>query len=197
MAIPKYYQTYNAVEFCEDQMDECPNHPDLYLLRDAAADERGAIADYLECAVNNPCVAEVFLDVAEDEMQHFVETMRLISIFDPVQMKMLEEEDLDFLTMKRTLNQAERMAKSQFQKGEDVEVIPPHKRDIAAIRCLTKAIQDELHAINKYQKYMNIADEPNVKEHFCELMNEEKEHVAEFTAALFELTNEPLSEEED
>ena len=27
-----------------------PDHPDLYLLRDAAADERGAIADYLACA---------------------------------------------------------------------------------------------------------------------------------------------------
>ena len=31
---------------CPPETDECPNHPDLYLLRDAAADERGAIADY-------------------------------------------------------------------------------------------------------------------------------------------------------
>jgi rubrerythrin len=44
---------------------------------------------------------------------------------------------------------------------------------------------------------MNEAQEDQVKEHFCELMNEEKEHVAEFTAALFELTHEPLQEEVD
>ena len=74
---------------------------------------------------------------------------------------------------------------------------PPRKKDLVAIRCLTKAIQDELHAINKYQTYMGEAEEPQVKKHFCELMNEEKEHVAEFTAALFELTNEPLPEEVD
>ena len=27
---------------CPPETDECPNHPDLYLLRDAAADEGGA-----------------------------------------------------------------------------------------------------------------------------------------------------------
>ena len=42
---------------------------------------------------------------------------------------------------------------------------------------------------------MNDAEEPRVKELFCHLMNEEKEHVAEFTAALFRLTHEPLPEE--
>lgn len=195
MAKPKYCKPVNTVDLCDNEMDECPNHPDLYLLRDAAADERGAIADYLECAVCNPCVAEVFLDVAEDEMQHYVETMRLISMFDPVQAEMLEEQDLDFLTMSKPVNKAFR--KKMKAVDEDVEVTPPHKKDLPAIRCLTKAIQDELHAINKYQKYMNKAEEPQVQEHFCELMNEEKEHVAEFTAALFELTNEPLPEEVD
>ena len=50
---------------------------------------------------------------------------------------------------------------------------------------------------NKYQRYMNDAEEPRVKELFCHLMNEEKEHVAEFTAALFRLTHEPLPEETD
>ncbi|WP_094602826.1 hypothetical protein SPSIL_028560 [Sporomusa silvacetica DSM 10669] len=197
MARPKYCKPTNIVDFCSNEMEECPNHPDLYLLRDAAADERGAIADYLECAANNPCVAEVFMDAAEDEMQHYVETMRLISMFDPVQTEMLEEQDLDYLTMKRPISKAKWVKKMQAQEDEDVQVIPPHKKDLATIRCLTKAIQDELHAINKYQRYMNEAEEPQVKEHFCELMNEEKEHVAEFTAALFELTHEPLPEEED
>ena len=83
------------------------------------------------------------------------------------------------------------------QYDQDVQVAPPNKRDLPAIRCLTKAIQDELQAINKYQKYMNKAEDPRVEKHFCELMNEEKEHVAEFTAALFKLTHEPLQEEND
>jgi len=182
---------------CTDDMDECPNHPDLYLLRDAAADERGAIADYLTCAADT-CLDEIFLDVAEDEMQHYVETMRLISIFDPVQAEMLIEEGLGALTMRRHLSKSKWVGpKNTHYDQEDVQVIPPNKRDLPGIRCLTKAIQDELHAINKYQKYMNQADDPRVREHFCELMNEEKEHVAEFTAVLFKLTHEPLPEETD
>ena len=44
---------------CPPETDECPNHPDLYLLRDAAADERGAIADYLACAAET-CLDEIF-----------------------------------------------------------------------------------------------------------------------------------------
>lgn len=176
-------------------MDECPNHPDLYLLRDAAADERGAIADYLTCAADT-CL-EIFLDVAEDEMQHFLETMRLISLFDPVQAQRLQEEDLGVLTMERPIRKPKWVPSKNTQYDQDVQVTPPNKKDLPAIRCLTKAIQDELHAINKYQKYMNQADDPRVMEHFCKLMNEEKEHVAEFTAALFKLTNEPLPEESD
>ncbi|MEN6412792.1 MAG: ferritin-like domain-containing protein [Veillonellales bacterium] len=197
MPRPKYYNPGSTFDYCPDEMEDCPNHCDLYLLRDAAADERGAIADYLSCAINNPCVAEVFLDVAEDEMQHYVETMRLISLLDPVQRQMLKEQNLDYLTMKKLTSRANWTKKYQVQNDEDVKVIPPHKRDLAAVHCFTKAIQDELHAINKYQRYMNEAEEPRVKKHFCELMNEEKEHVAEFTAALYELTNEPLPEEVD
>lgn len=181
---------------CESEMEECPDHPDLYLLRDAAADERGAIADYLECALKT-CLDEVFLDVAEDEMHHYVELMRLISRLDPVQAEMLEEEDLDFLVMNRAFACKPKCEKHKpIQEEQDVEVILPDKEDMPAIRCLTKAIQDELHAINKYQKYMDQAENPCVKQLFCHIMNEEKEHVAEFTAALFEITREPLPEED-
>ncbi len=187
---------HSCPPYCMPDMDECPNHPDLYLLRDAAADERGAIADYLTCAAET-CLDELFLDVAEDEMQHYVETMRLISLFDPVQAEMLEEEGLDFLVMKRPAGKPKWTPVNKAAEEQDVEVIPPKKKDLPAIRCITKAIQDELHAINKYQRYMNEAEDGRVKEHFCELMNEEKEHVAEFTAALFKLTHEPLPEEAD
>ena len=44
---------------------------------------------------------------------------------------------------------------------------PPGKKDLPAVQCITKAIQDELHAINKYQRYMNDAEEPRVKELFA------------------------------
>ncbi len=105
MAKPKFYKTDKIMHCdmpCPPEEDMlCPNHPDLCMLRDAAADERGAIADYLECALDT-CLDEVFLDVAEDEMQHYVETMRLISALDPVQAQMLEDEDLGFLTMKKS-----------------------------------------------------------------------------------------------
>ena len=49
MAKPHCYPAktgYGCSPPCPPETDECPNHPDLYLLRDAAADERGAIADY-------------------------------------------------------------------------------------------------------------------------------------------------------
>jgi Uncharacterized conserved protein len=166
------------------------------LLRDAAADERGAIADYLTCAAET-CLDELFLDVAEDEMQHYAETMRLISLFDPIQAEKLEEEDLGFLVMNRPHGKPKWADEKKASKEADVEIPPPHKRDLPTIRCLTKALQGELHAINKYQCYMNEAEDRRVKEHFCELMNEEKEHVAEFTAALFTLTHEPLPAETD
>ena len=198
MARPNYYTSYKGYgcgPSCEHDGDDCPNHPDLYLLRDAAADERGAIADYLECAFN-ACTQEVFLDVTEDEMQHYVETMRLIAYFDPVQAEMLEDENLDFLVLKRKLGKA-KWKQMEHQDDGEPEVVMPDKRDIGKIRCLTKAIQDELHAINKYQQYMNQAKESEVKQHFCDLMNEEKEHVAEFTAALFAITHEPLPPEKE
>ena len=54
------------------------------------------------CAAET-CLDEIFLDVAEDEMEHYAETMRLISWFDPVQAEMLAEEALDVLVMKRPI----------------------------------------------------------------------------------------------
>ena len=41
-----------------------PESSDLYFAQDAAADERGAIADYLACAAET-CLDEIFLDIAE------------------------------------------------------------------------------------------------------------------------------------
>lgn len=202
MARPKYnkknYNNWGCNIPCDVEEDECPNNCDLYLLRDAAADERGAIADYLECGILT-CQQEIFFDVVEDEMQHFIKTMQLITLFDPVQADALEEAGLDDLVMRRPSRRPKWQANvtDECDDDDDGNVEPPCKEDLPAIRCLTKAIQGELQAINKYQRYMNMAQDERVKEHFCELMNEEKEHVAEFTAALFEFTHEPLEEEAD
>jgi rubrerythrin len=186
-------KTANAVLSYSTNNSQCPNNPDLYLLRDAAADERRAIADYLDCALTTP-LRDLFFDVAEDEMQHFEDTMKLISTLDPIQAQQLHAAGLDFLTMTRPADRPKwtNNTKAAVQAA-DVQVAPPTKKDMCAIECLTRAIQDELCAINKYQRYMNEAQETEVKEHFCDLMNAEKEHVAEFTAALFQLTHEPLS----
>ena len=112
---------------------------------------------------------------------------------DPVQAEMLAEEALDVLVMKRPIGKPKWATKKARKRR--MSRSPPGK-GLPAVQCITKAIQDELHAINKYQRYMNDA-ETRVKELFAILMNEEKEHVAKFTAALFRLTHEPLPEETD
>lgn len=173
---------------------ECPDHPDLLLLRDAAADEREAVAFYLEAAKNTQ-FTELFLDVAEDEMHHYVKIMRHISMLDPVQTAELKKQNLNILTIDRF--KAKWQQKYCAPNQSETPPLMPSDKDIATIDYLTKALVGELKAINKYQKYMNKALTDYNKHLFCHLMNDEKEHVAEFTAALFELTHEPLPEEMD
>lgn len=173
----------------------CPNHPDLLLLRDAAADERNAIAFYLE-ASRTSCMPRLFLDVAEDEMQHYMEIMREIACLDPVQAEMFSEEDLTMLLVSRPINKPK--AKTTFEEEadmRDVKITAPDRKEMPTVLLITKALSDELQATNKYQRYMETAEERDVQLLFCRLMNEEKEHIAEFTAALFELTHEPLPPE--
>jgi rubrerythrin len=177
--------------------DICPNHPDLLLLRDAAADERNAIAFYLEAA-RASCMPRLFLDVAEDEMEHYVEIMREISRLDPVQAQMFSNEELDMLLMTRPLfkPQTKDALRKETEAG-DTQIVPPGRKEMPTVVLLTKALNDELQATNKYQRYMETAEDPAVQRLFCHLMNDEKEHIAEFTAALFELTHEPLPLEHD
>lgn len=176
----------------ENKCTECPDHPDLLLLRDAAADEREAIALYLEAA-KNTSFTEIFLHIAEEEMHHYLMIMKHISILDPVQTAYLQKENLDMLTMGRV--QAKWKHKYCVPVTEEAPL--PSAQDIQAIHYLTKALISELQAINKYQRYMNKTLSDHNKHLFCLIMNEEKEHVAEFTAALFELTHEPLPIEMD
>ncbi len=170
----------------------CPNHPDLLLLRDAAADERTAIAFYFEAA-RGSCVCPLFLEVIEDEMRHYVELMRMISCFDPVQAQMFRDAGLDTLLMTHPLIRS----KTKEEEADDAQVTLPDRKEMPTVNYLTRAVVDELQAINKYQRYMEAAEEPKVARLFCHLMNDEKEHLAKFTAALFEFTNEPLPPEQD
>lgn len=175
----------------------CPNHPDLLLLRDAAADERNAIAFYLEAA-RASCMPNLFLDVVEDEMEHYVEIMREVSRLDPVQAQLFSDEELDILLMTRPLFRPKtKAAMVKEAEAGDVQVTPPNRKEMPTVLLLTRALTDELQAVNKYQRYMETAEDPAVQRLFCHLMNDEKEHIAEFTVALFELTHEPLPLEDD
>ncbi|MDF2875809.1 MAG: hypothetical protein K0R22_2492 [Sporomusa sp.] len=182
-----------ATDLCP--VEVCPSDPDLLLLRDAAADERNAIAFYLDAA-RNSCTPQLFLDVAEDEMEHYVEIMREISRLDPVQAALLSEAGLDTLVMSRPLFQSKSKTAKEIAL-KDTQVILPDKKEMPTVHLLTRALNDEFLATNKYQRYMLTAENTEVQILFCHLMNEEKKHIAEFTAALFEITNEPLPLEHD
>ena len=82
---------YGCPSPCPPETDECPNHPDLYLLRDAAADERGAIADYLACAAET-CLDEIFPMLPKMRWSTMRKRCGFISWLDPVQAEMLAEE---------------------------------------------------------------------------------------------------------
>jgi len=181
-----------AAALASEKCPVCPDNPDLLLLRDAAADERQAIADYLDAA-RKTCFTELFLEVAEDEMKHYVMTMGLLATLDPVQAEEFKKVGLDMLVLDRAPAN-NWLATTKQMINNNVAANVPSKEDIENIQYLTKALNDELHAVNKYQTYMEKAKCESVKYLFCQLMNDEKEHVAEFTDALFCITEEPVTE---
>ena len=164
----------------------CPNHPDLYLLRTPG---RGAI-DYLACAAET-CWMRFSWMLPKMRWS----TMRKRCGLFPGLIR--PGRNARRRSSRRAGNEtADRQAEMGYrQKPRKRRMSRSPNPDLPAVQYITKAIQDELHAINKYQRYMN-AENPALRA-FCHLMNEEKEHVAEFTAALFRLTHEPLPEETD
>lgn len=140
------------------------------------------------------CLADLFLKVAGDEMHHFVELIHLINMLDPVQAAAFEKVGLSMMIMPRRPKAKWHPPIEEDcpeEDEEESEISPPDPEDLETIEILSRSIADELLAINKYQKYMEQACHPKAKALFCHLMNEEKEHVAEFTKALFCFTNEP------
>jgi rubrerythrin len=179
----------------------CPNDACLPMLRDAAIAEREAILFYLEAATML-CgdLRRLFLETAGDEMEHFVMIMRHISALDSVQAEALAEVGLDDLLMQRGMTPkwaADWQPECACLADEAEIALEPEAgpdSGITPICLLTKALTSEFEAINKYQKYMEKASDSACCRHFCHLMNAEKEHVASFIAALFDLTGEPPPE---
>ncbi len=195
---PPHYEHHHHDDHHGNSADPC-----LPMLRDAAIAEREAILFYLEAAAM-VCgdLRQLFLDTAEDEMEHFVMTMRHISALDSVQAEALEEVGLDALLMQRGM--APKWATGWQPdcacplEEETMAPMPPEhepESDLTPLCLLTKALTGELEAINKYQKYMEKASDSACCRHFCHLMNDEKEHVASFIAAIYDLTGEPPPEE--
>lgn len=60
----------------------------------------------------------------------------------------------------------------------------PFDRDL---ECLRNALRDELHAINAYQRQIAATHNTAIQNLLTPIMNQEKEHVAEFTKLLLEL----------
>lgn len=170
-----------------------PSDPDLLMLRDAAIDERNAIALYLEAARESNR-QKLFLSTAEDEMHHYAELMQAICRLDPVQAAYLKAEDLTLLTMVRAPKTKIKVNNPPAASESGLPSVPD-EQDMRAVRYLTRGLGDELGAVNKYQRYMNQAQHDFVCDLFGHIMNEEKEHVAQFTAALFDITEEPLPPE--
>lgn len=169
-----------------------PIHPCLIPLRSAAKGERQAIAFYLEGAVVECRLFDVFTDIAKDEMHHFVELMRLVSCLDPVQSMIFEESGLNHLVSGRAMSPkwapGQELAPTE---SECKEISSPPLKDIRIISLLTKAISDELDAINEYHMALHQTKNPACRELFFHIMNEEKEHVAKLATVLFGFTHEP------
>jgi rubrerythrin len=157
---------------CDDEL--CPTDPDLILLRKNAKGEREAIGFYLKAAaMTGGELCELFLEIARDEMTHFRNTMRLLAKYDPMQARAFEEAGINMRDEERKPHQPEKC----LDKHEAIDLI-------------TKAMADELSAINMYQLSYEKACHHDVKALFCQNANDEKSHVAELWRVLMIFTKE-------
>ncbi len=166
--------------------------PELIYLREDLADEFSAINDYLECASlsDDRYISHLFRKIAEEEAGHFIQLFRMVSSLDPVQADELAKHDLEMLLFSRmpsppnfVNNNAKENSKdsSYHAKKKHYDKYPP------VLKCLKNAIRDELSAINNYQKQIQMINNPTIQNLLIPIMNKEKEHVAEFTKAFYDL----------
>lgn len=163
---------------CDEGDDSCPTDPDLLLLRQNAKGERESIAFYLQAASKTSgTLCQLFLDTARDEMVHFRKLMILLAKYDPPQAQAFKEAGINL--------------PGELRKSPSAKYCPEEK--LEAIALLTKAITDELEAINMYQESYEKASHDDVKALFCNNGNDEKVHLAEFWKALMVITKENVS----
>ena len=155
----------------------CPTDPDLLLLRMNAKGEREAISYYLTASTKvSGSLCQLFLDTARDEMMHFRRSMILLAKYDPMQAEAFEKVGIT-------------LPFQGFRKNHSTNSSCYQDR-LEVIDLLTKAISDELAAINMYQESYEKACHDDVKALFCSNGNDEKIHVAEFWRALMVFPNE-------
>jgi len=166
---------FEMEEECDEVDESCPTDPDLLLIRQNAKGEREAIAFYLRAAAKTSgSLCELFFHTAQDEMLHFRKSMILLAKYDPLQAQAFEEVGINL--------------PDELRKAPSSKYCPEDKLEI--IDLLTRAIAEELAAINMYQESYVKACHDDVKALFCNNGNDEKHHVAEFWKALMVFTKE-------
>jgi rubrerythrin len=178
----KYH--YDSAEYeaeeddCTENDESCPTDPDLLLLRQNAKGEREAIAFYLRAAsLTTGTLSQLFLDTARDEMMHFRNSMILLAKYDPPQAQAFEDVGIKL--------------PDELRKNQSSNTCTQDR--LESIDLLTKAIVDELAAINMYQESYEKAYHDDVKALFCNNANDEKVHVAEFWKAIMGFTKENVT----
>ncbi len=170
--------------------------PVLYFLREDIADELGAIVGYLECAdlVKDYRISSIFREVANDEKEHFIRLMGILAQMDPFQAK--EFQRAGFSEVLSGNESANPFSTNPYGAGFPFQCqtcLKPERRrhdynekrmymaDDRTMECLQNAIRDELKAINAYQKQLKETANPAIQNSLTLIMNQEKEHVSEFT----------------
>lgn len=172
--------------------------PDLIFLREDLADELGAIVAYQECAAetHDRRISERFREIAEDEAGHFIGLFRMVGNLDPVQAEELKQQGLVMLAgyVEPALAVGRPCPGCGNASGEHREAkknfAGEHRHFDSVLRdldCLRKAIRDELHAVNAYQRQIQTTNNQSIRQLLTAIMNKEKEHVAVFTRLIYDL----------
>ncbi len=169
--------------------------PVLYFLREDIADELGAIVGYLECATlsKDYRIGALFREIANDEMEHFIRLMGALAQMDSVQAEQFQKTGFSEVLMgiegtnpygMGFPSQCQACLKPERRRHDNNDK-RMYMADDRTIECLQNAIRDELKAINAYQRQLKETTNPAIQNLLTVVMNQEKEHVSEFTKLFY------------
>jgi rubrerythrin len=169
--------------------------PVLYFLREDIADELGAIVGYLECAdlAKDYRIGSLFREIANDEMEHFIRLMGALAQNDSVQAEEFQKTGFSEVLMgTQGTNpygigypfQCQACLKPE-KRRHDYNDKRVYMADDRMVECLQNSIRDELKAINAYQRQLKETSNPAIQNLLTVIMNQEKEHVSEFTKLFY------------